>query len=171
MSPPACLEKPALGIDSTFSLTPPCHACQWSGKYFFHYNLAELAFKVFLSDRVRRRSTLLSVDNRKTPSEHPPESLKKPGATVRVSARGQIEELSRPGCRILTEQGDGFPSYSKKDATEFTGSHIHTNVNAKQLTGVALMLMAAAGGPAAAQTWDTSGNGQLTGTYYFREVV
>lgn len=33
------------------------------------------------------------------------------------------------------------------------------------------MLMAAAGGPAAAQTWDTSGNGQLTGTYYFREVV
>ena len=33
------------------------------------------------------------------------------------------------------------------------------------------LLWAATGWQAAAQTWDTSGNGMLNGTYYFREVV
>src|SRR4051794_22663597 len=33
------------------------------------------------------------------------------------------------------------------------------------------VLLFAAGLPSFAQTWDTSGNGQLQGTYYFREVV
>jgi uncharacterized protein (TIGR03437 family) len=33
-----------------------------------------------------------------------------------------------------------------------------------------LILAAAAAWPAAAQTWDNSGNGMLSGTYYFREV-
>src|SRR5215472_3047850 len=33
------------------------------------------------------------------------------------------------------------------------------------------MLLAVAGVPATAQTWDTSGNGQLSGSYYFREVA
>ena len=36
---------------------------------------------------------------------------------------------------------------------------------------MALLLLAAAARPAAAQTWDTSGNGQLNGTYYFRQVL
>jgi uncharacterized protein (TIGR03437 family) len=40
-----------------------------------------------------------------------------------------------------------------------------------ELASMALLLLAAAGGPAAAQSWDTSGNGQLNGTYYFREVL
>jgi uncharacterized protein (TIGR03437 family) len=39
-----------------------------------------------------------------------------------------------------------------------------------KLAPMALLLMAAAAGPAAAQSWDTSGNGLLNGTYYFREV-
>jgi uncharacterized protein (TIGR03437 family) len=38
-----------------------------------------------------------------------------------------------------------------------------------KLASMALLLLAAAAGPAAAQ-WDTSGNGLLNGTYYFREV-
>jgi uncharacterized protein (TIGR03437 family) len=40
-----------------------------------------------------------------------------------------------------------------------------------ELASMAWLLLAAAGGPAAAQNWDTSGNGQLNGTYYFREVL
>ncbi len=35
---------------------------------------------------------------------------------------------------------------------------------------MALLLVAAAAGPAAAQSWDNSGNSLLNGTYYFREV-
>ena len=35
---------------------------------------------------------------------------------------------------------------------------------------MALLLLAVIGGPATAQTWDTSGNKLLNGTYYFREV-
>jgi uncharacterized protein (TIGR03437 family) len=58
----------------------------------------------------------------------------------------------------------------KIDATEFTVPDIHTIVSAKYLAYV--MILTAAGiGPAAAQSWDTSGNGQLNGNYYFREVV
>jgi hypothetical protein len=34
-----------------------------------------------------------------------------------------------------------------------------------------VLLCAATGWQAAAQTWDTSGNGTLSGTYYFREVM
>jgi uncharacterized protein (TIGR03437 family) len=44
------------------------------------------------------------------------------------------------------------------------------NMKKIQLASMALLLLAATGGPAAAQSWDTSGNGQLNGTYYFREV-
>ena len=40
-----------------------------------------------------------------------------------------------------------------------------------KLAGVLLVLSACAGVPASAQTWDTSGNGLLKGTYYFRDVV
>ncbi|PWU08915.1 MAG: hypothetical protein C5B51_07005 [Terriglobia bacterium] len=36
---------------------------------------------------------------------------------------------------------------------------------------VCFLFLFAAAGPAAAQTWDTSGNGLLKGSYYFREVV
>jgi len=39
-----------------------------------------------------------------------------------------------------------------------------------KLAPLALLLIAVTGWPAAAQTWDTSGNGLLNGTYYFREV-
>ena len=39
-----------------------------------------------------------------------------------------------------------------------------------KLAPMALLLMAAAAGPAAGQSWETSGNGLLKGTYYFREV-
>ncbi|MGA3097646.1 MAG: hypothetical protein ABSF25_14420 [Bryobacteraceae bacterium] len=39
-----------------------------------------------------------------------------------------------------------------------------------KLAPIALLLLAAAAGPASAQSWDTSGNGLLNGTYYFREV-
>ena len=34
-----------------------------------------------------------------------------------------------------------------------------------------LLMLAAIAWPAAAQTWDTSGNSMLKGTYYFRMVV
>ena len=40
-----------------------------------------------------------------------------------------------------------------------------------KLTRWLALLCAATGWQAAAQTWDTSGNGMLNGTYYFREVV
>jgi uncharacterized protein (TIGR03437 family) len=40
-----------------------------------------------------------------------------------------------------------------------------------KLVRLAALLWAATGWPAAAQTWDTSGNGMLNGTYYFREVI
>jgi hypothetical protein len=40
-----------------------------------------------------------------------------------------------------------------------------------KLARLAALLCAATGWQAAAQTWDTSGNGMLNGTYYFREVV
>lgn len=43
-------------------------------------------------------------------------------------------------------------------------------MNAKNLT-CALLCAAAGLGPAAGQSWDTSGNGLLNGTYYFREVA
>ena len=35
---------------------------------------------------------------------------------------------------------------------------------------MALLLVAAAAGPAAAQSWDNSGNNLLNGAYYFRHV-
>ncbi|MBV9507544.1 MAG: hypothetical protein JO323_21325 [Acidobacteriia bacterium] len=41
----------------------------------------------------------------------------------------------------------------------------------KKLASLALFLPLAAAWPAAAQTWDTSGNNLLNGTYYFRQVV
>jgi uncharacterized protein (TIGR03437 family) len=41
----------------------------------------------------------------------------------------------------------------------------------KPRTGSFLLLFMAAAGPAAAQSWDTSGNGLLNGTYYFRHVM
>jgi len=41
----------------------------------------------------------------------------------------------------------------------------------KKLAPFWLLLPLVASWPAAAQTWDTSGNGQLNGTYYFREVA
>jgi uncharacterized protein (TIGR03437 family) len=44
-------------------------------------------------------------------------------------------------------------------------------VSGKYITSLLSMLLAAAGVPATAQTWDTSGNGQLNGSYYFREVA
>ncbi len=40
-----------------------------------------------------------------------------------------------------------------------------------KLAPLALVLIAATGWPAAAQTWDTSGNSLLSGTYYFRQVL
>jgi uncharacterized protein (TIGR03437 family) len=41
----------------------------------------------------------------------------------------------------------------------------------KKLRTIAFLLPTAAAWQASAQTWDTSGNGMLTGTYYFRQVV
>lgn len=41
----------------------------------------------------------------------------------------------------------------------------------KKLQTIAFLLPAAAAWQAAAQTWDTSGNGLLNGTYYFRQVA
>ena len=41
----------------------------------------------------------------------------------------------------------------------------------KQLAYVTLLLAAVAAGQLSAQTWDISGNSQLNGTYYFREVA
>jgi uncharacterized protein (TIGR03437 family) len=41
----------------------------------------------------------------------------------------------------------------------------------KRLAWSALLLFLAAAWPAAAQSWDTSGNGLLNGTYYFRQVM
>ena len=61
-------------------------------------------------------------------------------------------------------------SYPKKDGTQFLGCSIHIIVSGKYIACLAL-LVAAAGGPAAGQTWDTSGNGQLNGAYYFRQVA
>jgi uncharacterized protein (TIGR03437 family) len=40
-----------------------------------------------------------------------------------------------------------------------------------KLTSTLLALAAAGSFPAAAQVWDTSGNGKLNGNYYFREVI
>jgi uncharacterized protein (TIGR03437 family) len=40
-----------------------------------------------------------------------------------------------------------------------------------KLARLVALLWAATGWQAAAQTWDTSGNGMLNGTYYFREVI
>ena len=40
-----------------------------------------------------------------------------------------------------------------------------------KLARLLVLLWAATGWQAAAQTWDTSGNGMLNGTYYFRAVV
>src|SRR6202021_528578 len=41
----------------------------------------------------------------------------------------------------------------------------------KPLAWSSLLLFMAATWPAAAQSWDTSGNGLLNGTYYFRQVM
>jgi uncharacterized protein (TIGR03437 family) len=41
----------------------------------------------------------------------------------------------------------------------------------KRLAWSSLVLFMAATGPVAAQSWDTSGNGLLSGTYYFRQVM
>ena len=41
----------------------------------------------------------------------------------------------------------------------------------KKLARLALLLTAATGWQAAAQTFDNSGNSMLQGTYYFREVI
>jgi uncharacterized protein (TIGR03437 family) len=48
--------------------------------------------------------------------------------------------------------------------------HIQPFVHMK-LKSIALLLPLAAGWHAAAQSWDTSGNGLLNGTYYFRQVI
>jgi uncharacterized protein (TIGR03437 family) len=49
--------------------------------------------------------------------------------------------------------------------------HIQSNVPMKTLRTIAFLLPILAGWQAAAQSWDTSGNGMLNGTYYLREVV
>jgi uncharacterized protein (TIGR03437 family) len=49
--------------------------------------------------------------------------------------------------------------------------YIQNNVRMNKLKSIALLLPIVACWPAAAQTWDTSGNGQLNGTYYFRQVI
>jgi len=41
----------------------------------------------------------------------------------------------------------------------------------KRLAWSFLLPFLVAIGPAAAQSWDTSGNGLLNGTYYFRQVM
>src|SRR5580698_11177873 len=41
----------------------------------------------------------------------------------------------------------------------------------KRLTWSSLFMFMVAIWPAAAQSWDTSGNGLLNGTYYFRQVM
>ena len=41
----------------------------------------------------------------------------------------------------------------------------------KKLRTIAFLLPAAAAWQAAAQSWDTSGHGMLSGPYYFREVL
>jgi uncharacterized protein (TIGR03437 family) len=49
---------------------------------------------------------------------------------------------------------------------------VHPNVqNMKRLAWSSLLLFMVAACPAAAQSWDTSGNGLLNGTYYFRQVM
>lgn len=51
-------------------------------------------------------------------------------------------------------------------------SHIHcNNVHGKTLASLIALATLSALPSATAQTWDSSGNGQLHGTYYFREVV
>ena len=42
---------------------------------------------------------------------------------------------------------------------------------ANEILGVLLVLLTAGSWLASAQTWDTSGNGMLNGTYYFRQVI
>src|SRR5690349_19334620 len=57
-------------------------------------------------------------------------------------------------------------------ATDVRYSHIHwNNVHGKNLASLFALATLAAFSPAIAQNWDSSGNGQLHGTYYFREVV
>src|ERR1035437_2391656 len=41
----------------------------------------------------------------------------------------------------------------------------------KRLAWCSLLILMVAAWPAAAQSWDTSGNGLLNGTYYFRHVM
>jgi uncharacterized protein (TIGR03437 family) len=48
---------------------------------------------------------------------------------------------------------------------------IHNNEYMTKLKSIVLLLPIVAGFPAAAQNWDTSGNGLLNGTYYFRQVI
>jgi uncharacterized protein (TIGR03437 family) len=49
---------------------------------------------------------------------------------------------------------------------------VHPNIqNMKRLAWSSLLLFMVAAWPAAAQSWDASGNGLLNGTYYFRQVM
>src|ERR1700728_1137387 len=49
---------------------------------------------------------------------------------------------------------------------------VHPNIrNMKRLAWSSLLMLMVATWPAAAQSWDTSGNGLLNGTYYFRQVM
>src|ERR1700733_7855740 len=59
------------------------------------------------------------------------------------------------------EETNGFPCASGFE---------RGSVKLTKFARVLLILSAAAGWQASAQTWDTSGNGLLKGTYYFRQV-
>lgn len=91
--------------------------------------------------------------------------------TLRSSFESGLGNFPYAGGRIGVSACGPVHRVLKKDATEFTVTHIHTIVSAKHLACVMLILAAAGIRPAAGQSWDTSGNGQLSGSYYFREVV
>lgn len=70
------------------------------------------------------------------------------------------------GCKPLPQQ-----SAKRIAVTEEGRWHIQSDVHMNKLGTIAFLLPIVAGWQAAAQSWDTSGNGMLNGTYYFREVV
>src|SRR5579884_904549 len=84
-------------------------------------------------------------------------------------------EVNRIWELILSNRA--FPSrpsrhFHKILATDGRSPHIHwNNVHGKNLASLIVLATEVALSPAMAQNWDASGNGQLHGTYYFREVV
>src|SRR5580658_521159 len=76
--------------------------------------------------------------------------------------------IPRPRSRILT--GNSQTVYAERCSVYWRP--VHSNIqNMKRLVWNSLLLFTAATWPAAAQSWDASGNGLLNGTYCFRQVM